>query len=56
MKVNFNQQPISDSNFEHPRNETEIDILDKEIKNLLKKAVIRETNNGMEGEWFSNIF
>ena len=37
LKVNFNQQPISNSNFECPRNKTEIEILDKEIKKLLKK-------------------
>ena len=44
MKVNFNQQPISNSNFEHPRNKTEIEILDKDIKKLLKKGVIKGSN------------
>ena len=56
MKVNFNQQPISNSNFEHPRNKTEREILDKEIKKLLKKGVIKEAITGIEGERFSNIF
>ena len=48
FKVNFNQQPISNSNFEHPRNRAEIEILDKEIKKLLKKGVIKEANTGIE--------
>ena len=56
LKVNFNQQPISNSNFEHPRNKTEIEILDKEIKKLLKKGVIKEANTGTEGERFSKRF
>ena len=56
MKVNFNQQPIGNTNFEHPRNKTEIEILDKEIKKPLKKGVIKEENNKIEGERFSNIF
>ena len=56
MKVNFNQQPIGNRNFEHPRNKTEIEILDKEIKKPLKKGVIKEENNKIEGERFSNIF
>ena len=29
LKVNFNQQPISKSSFEHPRNKTETEILNK---------------------------
>ena len=56
MKVNFNQQPISNSYFEHPRNKAEIEILDEEIKKLLKKGVIKEAITGIEGEKFSNIF
>ena len=56
MKVNFNQQPIGNTNSEHPRNKIEIEILDKEIKKLLKKGVIKEATNKTEGERFSNIF
>ena len=53
LKVNFNQQLIVNSNFEHPGNITEIEILDKEIKNLLKSV---EVNSGIAGERVSNIF
>ena len=56
LKVNFNQQLIVNSNFEHPGNITEIEILDKEIKNLLKSVVIKEVNSGIGGERVSNIF
>ena len=56
MKVNFNQQPISDSNNEHARNKTEIKNLDKEIKKLFKKGVIKEENNEIDAERVSNIF
>ena len=56
LKVNFNQQPISNSNFEHPRNKREIEILGKEIKKLLKKGVIKEAITRIERERFSNIF
>ena len=47
---------MSNSKFEHPRKKTEIEILDKEIKKLLKKGVINEANKGTEGERFSNLF
>ena len=50
LKVNFNQQLIGNSNFENPRKKTEIKILEKEIKKCLKKGVIKEANNGIEGE------
>ena len=50
MKVNFNQQPIGNSNFEHLRNKTETEVLDKEIKKLLKKGMTKESNNGIAGE------
>ena len=56
LKVNFNQQPISDSNFEHARNKTEIKNLDKEIKKLLKKGVIKEPDKEIDGERFSTTF
>ena len=56
MKVNLNQQPMSNSTFEHPTKKTETEILDKEIKKHLKKGVINEANKGTEGERFSNLF
>ena len=49
LKVDFNQQPISNSNFERARNKTEIEILDKEIRRLSKIGVIKEANTGIEG-------
>lgn len=34
LKVNFNEQPIGNSNFEHPRNKTETNFGLKSLKNL----------------------
>ena len=55
VKVN-NQQLIVNSDFEHPGNITEIEMLDKEIKKLLKSVVIKEVKSGIAGERVSNIF
>ena len=50
LKVNFNQQPIGNSNFGNPRKKTEIKILEKQIKKCLRRGVIKEANNETEGE------
>ena len=55
VKVN-NQQLIVNSDFEHPGNITEIEMLDKEIKKLLKSVVIKEVKSGIAGERVSNTF
>ena len=56
LKLNFHDQPPeSREPFEYPRNETDFQTIDNEVKKLLKKGVV-EHSQRETGEYFSNLF
>ena len=54
--MNFHDQPPeSREPFEYPRNETDFQTIDNEVKKLLKKGVVEHSQREI-GEYFSNLF
>ena len=55
LKLEFKNEPPEKDAFEYPRPKQEWEIIDKEIKKLLKKKVV-EPCQPEEGEYYSNLF
>ena len=55
LSISFLGDPPEQTPFEYPRGKKEFDIIDTEIKKLLKKGVIEYTTTE-EGQYFSNLF
>ena len=55
LMLNFLGDPPEKGSFEYPRSQKEFDLIDAEVRSLLKKGVVSKSTVE-DGDYFSNLF